>query len=101
MQPHAQVQEALAQQTEGQPTVQSDSATLFLATPTKVTLAGGGFTSNGAGTASTSEPGVSTGVALTVVATAPPPPFPFLQLARYQHDKLVVKNLATQPHIQV
>src|SRR5205085_11302707 len=101
MQPHAQVQEALAQQTEGQPTVQSDSATLFLATPTKVTLAGGGLTSNGAATASTSEPGVSTVAALTAVAPAPPPPFTFPQIAPYQRREplLIILLSALAPRV--
>ena len=84
MQPHAQAQGALAHQTEDQPTVQTESATLFLASPAKVTLADSGATSNGAATSSTGEPVVSTVAAVTDVAPAPPPPFTFAQLARYQ-----------------
>jgi lipopolysaccharide/colanic/teichoic acid biosynthesis glycosyltransferase len=97
MQPHAQAQEALAHETEDQTTVQSDSATLFLSSPTQVTLVGSGFASNGAATSSTSEP-VASAVAAMDVAPAPPPPFTFAQLARYQRIErlvnIVVSSLA-------
>lgn len=90
MQPHAQAQEALAHQTETQPIVQADPATLFLASPTKMTLAGSGLAGIGAATSSTSEAVVPTVLAATEVAPAPAPPFTFSQLARYQRIERLV-----------
>ena len=90
MRPHAEAQEALAQQTEVQPPAQNDPATLFLVSPTTLTLADSGLTSEAVATSSTSEPAVYTMAAATEVAPLPPPPFTFAGLARYQRIERLV-----------
>jgi len=92
--PHAEGQEQLVQQVETNPPAQPDAAAVFLTDPASLTVESSGESADRSTTSALGAESISPlSLASLEVAPAPPPPFAFDALARYQRLERVVNLL--------